>query len=295
MGKKRRILTRTTKFAKKYFGLLDKVDASSNAIDAAEVDDVIEVGDAFIDSISVVDNNNETVTVSGRVLGGGHTTGKVQLSIDGAGFSSDTSTSLAGGAGASGGLDEVVYSITAAATKGPRTLRVRVKDETNEDLYSETKSVVVRENHIVLALAANAFVDSGDNNIKFDAEKVTVDSGKKKAGDTNDAVLGGGGAHAIGLRIRVLHDGTVKSIVDKTGGNAAAAQAIAKSQNFTNDSEDIAEILEVDSDAAGEPLESGVNDTTTTEYLCEVVPVDNAGVALEDSAVTQTVTVTKRA
>ena len=286
MGKKRRILTRTTKFAKKYFEFLDKADGAD--------DDIIGDGDTFIDSIAVADNENETITVTGRVLGGGHTTGQVQLSIDGGAWGTDTATSLSGGAGASGGLDEVVYSITAAATKGARTARVRVKNETNEGLYSETKSIDVRENKIVIALAANAFVDSGDNNIKFDAEKVTVTSGKKKAGDGNDAVLGGGGAHAVGLRIRVIHNGTVKSIVDKTGGNAALLQAIAKTQNFTNDSEDIAEILAAEVDAVGEPLHDDVaNDGDTTDFVCEVVPVDNAGVALEDSAVTQTVTVTK--
>ena len=104
MGKKRRILTRTTKFAKKYFEFLDKVDGASNVIDAAEVDDVIERGDTFIDTITAVDNEDETVTVTGRVLGGGHTTGDLQISVNGGAFGSDFASTQDAGAG---GLDEI--------------------------------------------------------------------------------------------------------------------------------------------------------------------------------------------
>ena len=69
MGKKRRILTRTAKFANKYFEFLDKVDGTTNKIDAAEVDDSLERVSPFVDTVSIADNGNQTITVTGRVIG----------------------------------------------------------------------------------------------------------------------------------------------------------------------------------------------------------------------------------
>jgi len=293
MGKKRRILTRTTKFAKKYFEFLDKADGAD--------DDIIGDGDTFIDSIAVADNSNETVTVTGRVLGGGHTTGNVEISVDGGAFGIATATTLDAGAGPSGGLDEVAYSITTGVLgKGTHTVRVRKASETNEALYSETKSIDVIENKIVLTVDADAFTDTNANQIKFDASKVVVAAGdwKDKAGSTDLAFLGQGGpagTAAIALRITVSHNGTAKSILNEAGGGAALLQTIAKTTTFTNDTQDIDALLAAAANAAGEPLEGGVVGTTTAEFACTVTPVDSAGVVLEDSSVTQVVTVTERA
>ena len=287
MGKKRRILTRTTKFSKKYFGLLDKIDSSSNVIDSSEIDDVIEAGDTFIDTISVADNNNETVTVTGRVLGGGHTTGDVEVSIDGGAFGIATATTLAGGAGSSGGLDEVVYSIktTTALGKGTHTARVRKANETNEGLWSELKSFEVRQNKIDIAFtagagAASAFNDSTSDNISLDASDITITGGKKKAGDENDAVLGGAGAHAVGIRIEVFlaSDGARANGLNLTGGNAfldipAATNPFAGA--------DDASIL-VDDIAAD------------TDFVIRVTPIEaDTNALLTDSALERTLSVAK--
>ena len=283
MGKKRRILTRTTKFAKKYFEFLDKVDGASNVIDAAEVDDVIERGDTFIDTITAVDNEDETVTVTGRVLGGGHTTGDLQISVDGGAFGSDFASTQDAGAG---GLDEITYSVTTGVlTKGTHTVRIRKKDETNEALYSDTVTIPVRENRISLVLGADCFKDDTEDNIDFDASKVTLaaDPGKKKAGDADDAVLGANSN--ISLRITILKDGVAQDIQDALNGNVAAFQTVGPG-DFTAQALSITNIL--DNDVGGE-----AGDETT--FVCRVEPVDSEGTVLSDSAVEQTVTVTKAA
>ena len=286
MGKKRRILTRTTKFAKKYFEFLDKVDGASNVIDAAEVDDVIERGDTFIDTITAVDNEDETVTVTGRVLGGGHTTGDLQISVTGGAFGSDFASVQDAGAG---GLDEITYSVTTGVlTKGTHTVRIRKKDETNEALYSDTVTIPVRENRISLVLEADCFKDDTEDNIDFDASKVTLaaDPGKKKAGASgagSDAVLGANSN--ISLRITILKDGVAQDIQDAANGNVAAFQTVGPG-DFTAQALSITNIL--DNDVGGE-----VGDETT--FVCRVEPVDSDGNVLSDSVVEQTVTVTKAA
>ena len=280
MGKKRRILTRTTKFAKKYFEFLDKVDASSNVIDAAEVDDVIERGDTFIDTITAVDNEDETVTVTGRVLGGGHTTGDLQISVNGAAFGGDFASTQDGGPG---GLDEITYSVTTGVlTKGTHTVRIRKKNETNEALYSDTVTIPVRENRISLVLGADCFKDDTEDNIDFDASKITLAAspGKKKAGATgagSDAVLGA--TSNIGVRITILKDGVAQDIQDKANGNVGKTQTVGPG-NFSTTALDITNILNT----------AVLADTT---FVCRVEPVDSDGNVLSDSAVEQTVTVTK--
>ena len=91
MGKKRRILTRTTKFAKKYFEFLDKADGAD--------DDIIDTsggrGDPFIDTVTVTDLNNQTVTVAGTAIGlkAGD---KVEFSVDGGAFGNEKTVTTSG-------------------------------------------------------------------------------------------------------------------------------------------------------------------------------------------------------
>lgn len=274
MGKKRRILTRTTKFSKKYFGLLDKIDSSSNVIDSAEVDDLIEVGDAFVDSIAVVDNENETVTVTGRILGGGHTTGKVELSVDGGGWGDATDATRDAGAG---GLDEITYSIAKTLTKGAHTVRVRVKDQTNEALYSETKSIDVRENKITLGGLATAFVEDGDN-IKFVSDQLTV-SGKKAGGSGTDAALGNSSNFAI--KIEILNKARQAQTLTGAGNSITLAKAGNYGNNSLNDPHMLAANV------------GGDKDTVYT-FTVRLTPFDaTTDALLEDSAVEHELTVTK--
>ena len=271
MGKKRRILTRTTKFAKKYFEFLDKVDASSNVIDSTEVDDLIEVGDTFIDSISVVDNENETVTVTGRVLGGGHTTGNVEVSVNGGAFGTATATSRDAGAG---GLGEVTYSITTGVLgKGTHTVRVRKASETNEALHSEKKSIKVRENRI--SIQAGAFTNhNASNQIKFaKADLFAADPGAKKAGQT-----GAGNTAALsrnGINIVVAKDG---------GANTATLLA----NGFDDGQNGTISAAELNSLAASVDI---LASAATGTYTFTVTPLDSDGNALADSAITFDVTV----
>ena len=295
MGKKRRILTRTTKFAKKYFEFLDKVDGTD--------DDIIDTsggrGDPFIDTVTVTDLNNQTVTVAGTAIGlkAGD---KVEFSVDGGTFGNEKTVTTSGTGLATVAFTQTINSAAGDGhSVGTHTFTVRKKDATDVDLH-KSETAHVRENLIVLTVDNDAFTDTNANQIKFDASKVTVAAGdwKDKAGSTDIAFLGAGGGAgtaAIGLKITVSHNGTLKSILNKDAGGAATSQTIAKTATFTNDTQDIDTLLAADADAAGEPLEGGVNGTTTTDFICTVVPVDSAGNALEDSAVRQTVTVTKRA
>ena len=285
MGKKRRILTRTTKFAKKYFEFLDKVDASSNVIDSTEVDDLIEVGDTFIDSISVADNNNETVTVTGRVLGGGHTTGNVEVSIDGGAFGVATAATRDAG---DGGLDEITYSIktTTALGKGTHTARVRKASETVEGRWSELKSFEVRQNKIDIAFTAgagatSAFNDNTSDNISLDASDITITGGKKKAGDENNAVLGGNGDHAVGIRIEVfLASDFARASGQTLTGGSAFLDIPATTNPFAG--ADDANILVADI-------------TENTDFVIRVTPfsADDTPVLLTDSALERTLSVAK--
>ena len=165
MGKKRRILTRTTKFAKKYFGFLDKVDGSSNKIDAAEIDDVIEVGDDFVDTLVITDLGNQTVKIAGRVIGF-EQNDKVQISLDGGTFGTDTTIDH-DAAGARSGLDKMQYLISAFdngsfLSAGEHTFSVRKKDEDNEALHSDQVGLRVKPAKVDLsAITAEESVNVG--------------------------------------------------------------------------------------------------------------------------------------
>ncbi len=262
MGKKRRILTRTTKFAKKYFEFLDKVDSTTNVIDAGEIDDLIEIGEAFIDSIAAVDNGNETVTVSGRLLGGGHTTQNVEISVNGAAFGTPTATTRDGG---DAGLDEITYAVTTGVLgKGAHTIRVRKASETNEALYKTVKTQV-KENRISFNISAFAKDDDNNQIIFTKANFFAADPGAKKAGQT-----GGGNVAALnknGFNIVVAKD---------DGANTATllANSFDAGQNGTLSAADL----------------NGLNATENIlaaaaegKYTFTVTPLDSDGNALADS------------
>ena len=276
MGKKRRILTRTTKFAKKYFEFLDKADGT----DDDQIDTSGGRGDAFIDTITIADNEDQTATITGVVLGA-LTTDEVQLSVDGGAFGDDvTVTDNSDGAG----IGRISYSFTYGAlatphtplTVGSHTFAVRVKDAENEALQ-KSASATVRENKINLVLAEGTFSDDTDQNIDFDASGITLDAtpGKKTAGHADDAVLGAGSN--IGIRITILKDGVAQNIQDKANGNVATTQTVGPG-NFTTTALDITNILD---DAV----------LAETTFVCRVEPVDSEGTVLSDSAIEQTITV----
>lgn len=292
MGKKRRILTRTTKFAKKYFEFLDQIDETSNVIDATEDDDIIEVGDPFIDTVTVTDLNNQTVTVAGTAIGlkAGD---KVEFSVDGEAFGSEKAVTASGS-----GIGRIEFTQTVNAADnnghsvGSHTFTVRKKNATDPALRQSAKANV-RQNKIVLGLAANCFVDDGDNNINFDATKVSLTSGKKQAGSGTNAVLGTGAAAAIGIKIEIFHNGVAQTIVDKDGGNAATSQAVGKGVTF-NAGQAIEPILQTDMDQAGQVAENVAVDELVT-FVARVTPVDASDTVLDQSAIEQTFTVTRKA
>lgn len=208
MGKKRRILTRTTKFAKKYFEFLDKADGT----DDDQIDTSSGRGDAFIDTISALDNEDQTVTVSGRVLGmkSGE---KVEVSVDGGAFANETAIDVSGT-----GIDGAKYSVTigsgAPLSKGSHSFSVRKKNATNEDLR-KSATVDVRENKIGFTLSNTAVINDEAGNINIDLRTATVTTtGKAAAGVAGAASFQDGS------------NGFVVTVKD-SGGNTVAVKAVA--------------------------------------------------------------------
>ena len=292
MGKKRRILTRTTKFVKKYFEFLDKADGTDDNI----IDTSSGRGDAYVDTIKVKDNEDESVTVSGRLFGF-KASDKVEVSVDEGTFANETAVTVDSTPEA--GLDGVTYSVVVGLDesglgKGSHSFTVRKKDATKVS-FQKKATANVRENKIVLDLAEGCFSDSGDNNINFDATKLTITSGKKQAGSATAAVLGGapGAAGAIGVKIEILHGTDAQTINDKNGANGATSQTVAKNAAF-GAGENISDMLATDMDQANQVAENVAEGQLVT-FVARVTPIDNADTVLADSAVEQTFTVERKA
>jgi hypothetical protein len=288
MGKKRRILTRSAKFANKYFEFLDKVDRTTNVIDPAEVDDSLERVSPFVDTMSIADNNNQTITVTGQVIGDVENMGvedKVEVKI-GSGEWVESGRMTDNNAGA--GRGRYTYSFTSVGASEKRKqlkVTVRPKGSTDKSLQ-KVATKVLRENHILLAFtagdqAADAFQNNvTPNNIKLDLSDVSITSGKKKAGDLNDATLGDG-AHDIGIRIEVfLASDTAKASPLVLHGDDPYLDRAA-AINFGNADGDKASLLK-------NPI------TADTDFIVRVTPfsADATPVLLTESAIEKAVSVT---
>ena len=292
MGKKRRILTRTTKFAKKYFEFLDKVDATTNVPESGgeESDDILERVDPFVDTVSVADNENQTVTVTGTVIGnvpgmGAAAARVVEVSVDGGKTFPHESVQMSD---AGTGIAKFTYScVTTGALTKNKDLKVVVRPKgTTSKTFQKNTTTRVRENKIALVFTAgdqagDAFSDNGADNIAFDASDIALAAtpGKKKAGDTNNAALPGAVAHAIGIRVEVLlaSDRTV--------------------QTLTGDVEHIdiaSDIANIDNADEAALLAAAVG--ADTDFIIRLTPLsaDDPAVLLTESAVEKTLTVTKQ-
>ena len=170
MGKKRRILTRTTKFAKKYFEFLDKVDATTNTPESGgeESDDILERVDPFIDTISIVDNGNQTITVTGRVLGNvaGMVDDKVEVKVGTQAYQASGQID-AGGTG----LDKYTYSFTSSSPVdglvdgASYAVKVRPKGSTATAVQKSGTTGVIKQN--VVNIQASAFTAIAGSQIRF--------------------------------------------------------------------------------------------------------------------------------
>lgn len=274
MGKKRRYIQRARKFAKKAFKFLDKLDG--NAADGA-----IEEYDAFIDTIVVTDNENQTVDIAGRVLGNvegldaNPALRLVQYSRDGGAnwtdgpqISDDSSV----------GSDRFTYTISDIGqlpgtpfSVGANDIMVRAKGVTDAQ-RDKAVSFTVRENKIVLGGLDTAFTDDGSQNITFDASAMTVVSGKQIAGSADAVSFANPSSN--GFKIEVLDaEGAPVSL---TG--AVTSITIAQNVNLTDNSQDITTLLA-----------SAV--TADTTFTVKVTPLDSSDEELTASAITQTVSV----
>ena len=189
MGKKRRIIHRARKFAKKYLKILDGFDGSAD-------DSEIEVYTAFIDTISATDLENQTVQLTGRVLGKASdvTDSAIEYSLDGgANFTATANDTISRDAG-DGGVDEFTYNsgtgadaigIGAALPVGTNTVIVRPKGVDDVQRQKEL-TFTIRENKI--AIVTGAFTNDGNGNIAVDASAV-IGAGKKVAGSNTAAAF----------------------------------------------------------------------------------------------------------
>lgn len=281
MGKKRRFIHRARKFAKKYFKVLDGFDGNAD-------DSEIEEYAAFIDTIVATDLNNQTVQLTGRVLGNVSAVADdgIEYSLDGGENFIAVDSAITDNN--SGDIDEFTYNsgtggsaigigaFAAALPIGKNTVIVRPKGITDPQRDKEL-SFDIRENKINLVLGEGTFSDDTEQNIDFDASAITLDAtpGKIRAGSNTNAALGA--ASNIGIRITILKDGVAQAIQDKANGNVATTQTVGPG-NFSTTALDITNILNAAVEAQ-------------TTFVCRVEPVDSEGNVLSASAVEQTVTV----
>ncbi len=281
MGKKRRILTRTTKFAKKYFEFLDKADST----DDDQIDTSGGRGDAFIDTLVVTDRNNQTVKLSGRLLGFKQGD-KIQWSFDGEAFKPNNGQVVTH---TGTGLDKIkidetieVAAVAGHLSVGSHTVRVRKHGQTNEDLY-KSADVSVREHLITVGGLTAAFTELNDN-IKFLSGELTI-SGKELKGVGQDAAaLGESSTNALKIEVST---GTSYDVANRVKiGTNANDVTIAKGQNYTNNSNDDTTLLH------GTPL-SGEAQGSKHNFTVRVTPFASDGTELTQSAVEHTIEITK--
>ena len=262
MGKKRRFIHRARKFAKKYFKILDGFDGST---DDAEIESYA----AFIDTITATDNNNQTVTFTGRVLGKVSvvTNLGIETNIDSAGFVVSPNNAITDNT--SGDIDEYTYTsnptgvanalgIGAPLSVGTHTVVVRPKGSTDTQLDKEV-SFTIRENKI--AIVKGAFAPNGAGNIVVTAANV-IGAGKKAAGSDADAEFAQNGYQVTAKDA----DGAVVAVV-------GARADVAKNAG-----------------ANGTILSS--NGTAGDKITLTIKPKDNTNALLTASAVEHTITLT---
>ena len=264
MGKKRRYIQRPNKFGKKAFVFLDKLDG--NAADG-EMEEIVD----FIDTIVVTDNQNQTIAISGRVLGSAAdiTDDGVEYSIDGGAFVAEDSA-ITDDSGVD--KDRFLYSVTgigegAALSVGTHTITVRPKGNTATE-SKKTRKFKVRENYIEVNTADAAFADDTDGNITFTKAQIFA-SGKQVAGSTSDVAAGTNGW-------------TI------TARNLSASPVVALDVTDAIEDVDVADYAGVA--ATPDLLVSDVADGTIVEIT--VTPKDSSNNLLTASAVTFTKTVT---
>jgi len=284
MGKKKRYIHRAEKFAKKYFKILDGFDGSA---DDAEIESYA----AFIDTITATDNNNQTVTLTGRVLGKASdvTNNAIEYSLDGgATFTATANDTISRDAG-DGGLDEFTYNsgtganaigIGAALPVGTNTVIVRPKGSTDTQLQKQI-SFTIRENKVTIGGITTAFTEAGDN-IAFDASDLTI-SGKKAGGNNTAAALGD--ASNLKIKVEILRDGVAQAL---TGDVTSITHAIGVDFADNGGASPINDATILLADL------TGVAQNTAVDYVVRITPIDaTTDAALTASVAEATVTVTK--
>lgn len=234
MGKKRRYLHRSRKFAKKAFKFLDKADGSA-------ADGAIEAYDPFVDTIVVTDNEDQTITITGRVLGNVEgldadpNERKVQFSRDG-GATFDAGTIITDDSGVD--PDRFLYTVSnigrhpqAAFAAGSNSIIVRVVGVTDTQRDKEA-SFSVRENKITVD--TTKFTDNGAGNILlataeiFSAGKIKAGSATAVSEDTNGFKIEAALVEESGLTTLTVHadvDDEVQADLGALGGSVAVLDA----------------------------------------------------------------------
>jgi hypothetical protein len=263
MGKKRRFIQRARKFAKKYFKVLDGFDGLA---DDAEIESYA----AFTDTIVSTDNENQTVTWTGRMLGKVSVVPNlgIEYSLDGAAFAAAIDAAITDNG--SGDVDEYTYTSNGAAgvagrigtgaalSVGTHTVVIRPKGSTDAQLDKEV-SFTIRENKI--AIVTGAFTPDGSGNIVVDASAV-IGAGKKAAGSDANAEFAQNGYQ-----------------VTAKDANGDVVAVVAARANVLKNAGTDGTILSA----------SVVNGTVIT---LTITPKDNTNALLTASAVEHTITVT---
>lgn len=279
MGKKRRILTRTTKFAKKYFEFLDKSDGT---------DDDLLAGSqiqAYVDTLKAIDNQNQTVALEGRLVGFA-TNDKIQWSVNAGDWKPDAGANIQvenDGAG----LDRLKIDPADSVTlpngdplpKGSHKITVRKLGETDESLHKST-TVDVRENVILVTGLEQAFLDGVDNIIFDPAGLAIAPPSFQEAGSSAPPVLGVASTNA--LKVEILKD---DAPLELTGGQ----QFLTLPIGF-----DYTDPANSDTDILANDLDGALAQNTVVKHTVRITPLDINDVELSDSAVEFVLDVVKK-
>lgn len=277
MGKKRRYIQRARKFAQKYFKILDGFDGDD--------DSEIQKYDAFIDTLVATDLGNQTVQLTGRVLGKASTVADLGIEYS---FDSGVTFTAVNSAIAdqnTSDIDEWLFdtgtgasAIGIGAALDVKTHTVIVRPKSIADTQRQKKvSFAIKENEIAIGGIAAAFTDDDADNIAFDASDLTI-AGKKLKGDNTAASFGNPSTNRI--KIEIFRDGAAQTL---TGG--ALSLTINNNTNFpaANDATILVTAL------------AGVAAGTVVTYLVRITPSDSANTVLAGSVAEASITVTKAA
>jgi hypothetical protein len=283
MGKKRRYIQHATKFAKKMFSFLDKIDGTADSdLTSSKID-------THISKITVTDRGNQTMSFEAQVFGPGdtttanllgdhviytvdgvtvHTSGIILIDSTGTGRNKNLAKTLNSPAIGSARPAAIVGALATDVllTPGKHTIKAAVWNEANTAKLSKdisTEVVINRSGISFGAPAANYLVEGLDGNVTIDLTKLTL-SGRQPG---VEADYSPGVTH--GHKIEVLNP-------------AGTALALANAHTLVDGDTSFLKLDGAGADSYANLLQAALAVNTTLTVRVTAVGTGASGVALID-------------